>query len=272
MFVNIWLLVLSLLLLMNLNKAIWSSWINRDGPDSGDGDRENWTPEEKSAFCPNGNISRIECYTTDDIASYSSGDIMQCTLSGSSCLNDDNFPVPCSDYKIRYLCELPSTFSAATMEPTTINNYTATDFSILKLSEIQTFSALSLSTIGGSNATDHQTQLPTIGGSNATDHQTQLPSIGGSNATAHQTQLPSIGGSNATDHQTQLPIIGGSNATDNQKHNQPETKMSKSLLIGIVAGCISAVILLTAVAFCVYLSCCRKGKRKEGSVVSPIEA
>ncbi|WAR14234.1 MUC5A-like protein [Mya arenaria] len=84
----------------------WSSWINTDTPDSGDGDRESWTAAQKAAFCPYGKISRIECRTIDDIASYSSGEIMQCTIEGGAvCLNDDNFPVPCSDYKIKYFCE-----------------------------------------------------------------------------------------------------------------------------------------------------------------------
>ncbi|WAR09825.1 MFGM-like protein [Mya arenaria] len=84
----------------------WSSWINTDTPDSGDGDRESWTAAQKAAFCPYGKISRIECRTIDDIASYSSGEIMQCTIEeGAVCLNNDNFPVPCSDYKIKYFCE-----------------------------------------------------------------------------------------------------------------------------------------------------------------------
>ncbi|WAR14240.1 HMCT-like protein [Mya arenaria] len=84
----------------------WSSWINTDTPDSGDGDRESWTAAQKAASCPYGKISRIECRTIDDIASYSSGEIMQCTIEeGAVCLNNDNFPIPCSDYKIRYFCE-----------------------------------------------------------------------------------------------------------------------------------------------------------------------
>ncbi|WAQ93432.1 EDIL3-like protein [Mya arenaria] len=84
----------------------WSSWINMDTPDNGDGDRESWTAAQKAAFCPYGKISRIECRTTDDIASYSTGEIMQCSIEGGAvCSNDDNFPVPCSEYKIKYYCE-----------------------------------------------------------------------------------------------------------------------------------------------------------------------
>ncbi|WAR09835.1 CRAM-like protein [Mya arenaria] len=97
----------------------WSSWINTDTPDSGDGDRESWTAAQKAAFCPYGKISRIECRTTDDIASYSTGEIMQCSIEGGAvCLNDDNFPVPCSDYKIKYYCECTVT---PTMHPTGIS-------------------------------------------------------------------------------------------------------------------------------------------------------
>ncbi|WAQ93448.1 EDIL3-like protein [Mya arenaria] len=87
-------------------KRSWSSWINTDNPDSVDGDRESWTAAQKAAFCPHGKVSRIECRTIDEIASYSSGEIMQCTIEGGAvCLNNDNFPVPCSDYKIKYFCQ-----------------------------------------------------------------------------------------------------------------------------------------------------------------------
>ncbi|KAH3721630.1 hypothetical protein DPMN_064566 [Dreissena polymorpha] len=53
-----------------------------------------------------GKVTSIECATVDGIASYSTGEIQQCTLeTGSRCMNDDNFPVQCSDYKIRYFCD-----------------------------------------------------------------------------------------------------------------------------------------------------------------------
>ncbi|XP_053373702.1 uncharacterized protein LOC123531111 isoform X2 [Mercenaria mercenaria] len=83
----------------------WSPWINNDSPSTGDGDRESWTKAEQHAFCPNGNVTSIECVTQSGIHYYSSGDITDCTPeSGSVCLTEYNFPVPCSDYKIRYLC------------------------------------------------------------------------------------------------------------------------------------------------------------------------
>lgn len=65
-----------------------------------------WTKQEKEAFCIGGHITAIECVTTNGISSESAGEIMQCTLEGGSvCLNADNAPIPCSDYKIRYFCK-----------------------------------------------------------------------------------------------------------------------------------------------------------------------
>ena len=84
----------------------WSNWINKDTPSTGDGDREMLTPSELQQFCGNGKIKAIECETTTGIASYSTGEIAMCTIEGGSvCLNADNYPMPCSDYKIRYFCE-----------------------------------------------------------------------------------------------------------------------------------------------------------------------
>ncbi|XP_052248669.1 mucin-5AC-like isoform X9 [Dreissena polymorpha] len=87
----------------------WSSWINKDKPDTGDGDRESWTAAQRSAFCPAGKITAVECQTVDGIASYSTGEVAQCTMEGGSvCLNADNDPIPCSDYQIRYYCTCES--------------------------------------------------------------------------------------------------------------------------------------------------------------------
>ena len=84
----------------------WSNWINKDTPTTGDGDREMLTASELQQFCGSGKIKAIECETTTGIASYSTGEIAMCTIEGGSvCLNADNYPMPCSDYKIRYLCE-----------------------------------------------------------------------------------------------------------------------------------------------------------------------
>ncbi|KAH3845741.1 hypothetical protein DPMN_088024 [Dreissena polymorpha] len=51
-------------------------------------------------------ITAVECQTVDGIASYSTGEVTQCTMEGGSvCLNGDNDPIPCSDYQIRYYCK-----------------------------------------------------------------------------------------------------------------------------------------------------------------------
>ena len=84
----------------------WSDWINKDTPTTGDGDREMLSSAELHAFCNDGKIKTIECVTTTGIASYSTGEIAMCSIEGGSvCLNADNYPMPCSDYKIRYFCE-----------------------------------------------------------------------------------------------------------------------------------------------------------------------
>ena len=84
----------------------WTDFINQDHPDTGNGDLEKWSASQLAAFCPDGKITQIECITTTGIASYSTGEIAMCTIEGGSvCLNDDNAPFPCSDYKIRYFCK-----------------------------------------------------------------------------------------------------------------------------------------------------------------------
>ncbi|KAL4222951.1 Mucin-5B [Mactra antiquata] len=106
----------------------WSKWINRDKPDSGDGDIEKMTSKELGVFCPGGRVNRIECNTVDDIPSHSSGEIISCSINnGLECLNMNNLPVPCSDYKVRYfcLCEdqvIGSTSSYSTNKPAANHN------------------------------------------------------------------------------------------------------------------------------------------------------
>jgi hypothetical protein len=90
--------------------AGWSKWINENHPATYSlGDKEKSATEYQTAnhFCVGGQIKRVECWDVDiDAAHYSSGESMKCTpKDGVSCMNADNFPAPCSDYKIRYLCE-----------------------------------------------------------------------------------------------------------------------------------------------------------------------
>ena len=64
------------------------------------------TDKEKQEFCPDGKITDIECQTTDGISHYSSGEQLVCSVdSGLICKNEDNSPIDCSDYRIRYKCE-----------------------------------------------------------------------------------------------------------------------------------------------------------------------
>ena len=95
----------------------WSAWINKDSPDVGDGDHEQMTPSELTSFCPGGTITQVDCQTVDGIEHFSSGEILTCTTEGGlQCNNADNFPIPCSDYRIKYECTCPGEFSGNTKE------------------------------------------------------------------------------------------------------------------------------------------------------------
>ncbi|XP_033761396.1 mucin-5AC-like [Pecten maximus] len=84
----------------------WSQWLNRDNPTSGDMEHEAMTPAEKKQFCPGGNVTQIHCMTVDGIEFSSAGEVASCYVdSGLTCNNADNFPIPCSDYKVQYWCD-----------------------------------------------------------------------------------------------------------------------------------------------------------------------
>ena len=94
----------------------WSQWMNTDSPNTGDGDMETLTDQQKQQLCLGGQLVEIDCQTVDGIPIYSSGEIATCELSsGMICNNADNFPIPCSDYQVRYRCECGS---GPTMVPT----------------------------------------------------------------------------------------------------------------------------------------------------------
>ena len=83
----------------------FSSWINQDNPSTGSGDSERMTGAALTALCPGGSVTSIECQTVDGIPYYSTGEILTCDMDhGLVCSNADNFPIPCSDYQIRYEC------------------------------------------------------------------------------------------------------------------------------------------------------------------------
>ena len=108
----------------------WSRWFNRDNPFTGDGDHEAMTPTEMSIFCAGGRLSRIECETESGIQHYSSGEIVSCSINhGFECLNANNAPIPCSDYKVRYYCDcndaaIPVRISRTTLPPPQANHNT----------------------------------------------------------------------------------------------------------------------------------------------------
>jgi hypothetical protein len=72
------------------------------------GDKEKSATEYQKAnhFCTKGTINKVECWNTDiDAPDYSSGEVHKCSRQeGLVCANADNFPAPCTNYKIRYNC------------------------------------------------------------------------------------------------------------------------------------------------------------------------
>ncbi|XP_055959260.1 hemocytin [Patella vulgata] len=107
----------------------WSHYVNTHTPTSAlsqmeGGEHEKMTPEELNKFCFGGKVTKIECTTIDNVSFESKGDILTCTLDGGlECENADNFPAPCSDYRVRYFCEcqaIPPTVSSSVI-PTPVS-------------------------------------------------------------------------------------------------------------------------------------------------------
>ena len=88
----------------------WTGWINIDTPNTGDGEREFLTDKQKQEFCSQGTITDIECETMDGVGYFSSGERLTCDVdNGLICKNEDNFPIECNDYRVRYRCECEGT-------------------------------------------------------------------------------------------------------------------------------------------------------------------
>ncbi|CAG5117515.1 unnamed protein product [Candidula unifasciata] len=85
----------------------WSDWINRVSPLNSSGDSETMTAEEKTAFCPDGDLTDIECIDSETGDDWSS--LAEATCSLDDGLFCQNLPFegiqPCRDYKIRYKCK-----------------------------------------------------------------------------------------------------------------------------------------------------------------------
>ena len=63
------------------------------------------SPSELSSVCGGGKLTRIECSTVAGIPDIYTGELLTCSVDrGLDCLNIDNVPVTCSDYKVRYSC------------------------------------------------------------------------------------------------------------------------------------------------------------------------
>ena len=90
-------------------KSKWLPWINNMTPTQGMEyiEHEYMSLEKQKELCPEGRITRIECETTTGIPQYSAGSIgTTCDiLSGLTCKNQDNYPIPCEDFKVRYYCQ-----------------------------------------------------------------------------------------------------------------------------------------------------------------------
>jgi len=92
----------------NLCKPRWLDWVNTMTPngDMNYVEHEFMTLAKQQELCFDGKINRIECETTNGISHFSSGEKLTCDiLSGLTCRNSDNYPVPCNDYKVRYFCD-----------------------------------------------------------------------------------------------------------------------------------------------------------------------
>lgn len=90
-------------------KPRWLPWINSMTPTSDMSyvEHEFMSLDKQKELCSDGRITRIECETTSGIPFYSAGAVgTTCDItSGFTCRNDENYPIPCEDYKVRYFCE-----------------------------------------------------------------------------------------------------------------------------------------------------------------------
>ncbi|XP_063397551.1 uncharacterized protein LOC134681842 isoform X2 [Mytilus trossulus] len=87
----------------------WSPWVDERNPTThalGDKEKSGLEYQKASGFCSGGTIHKVECWSTDIGAfHYSIGQVMKCTpIDGVVCNNADNYPLTCTNYKIRYQC------------------------------------------------------------------------------------------------------------------------------------------------------------------------
>ncbi|XP_071181496.1 uncharacterized protein [Mytilus edulis] len=87
----------------------WSPWVDERNPITyalGDKEKSGLEYQKASGFCSGGTIHKVECWSTDiGVFHYSTGEVMKCTpIDGVVCNNADNYPITCTNYKIRYQC------------------------------------------------------------------------------------------------------------------------------------------------------------------------
>ena len=89
----------------------WGPWINKNDPsaDGASGDYEKLSPAELQVFCPNGQVTDIQCIDagTGDPAD-TADSLAEGTCDLDNGLECENLPFPgvppCHDYQIRYMC------------------------------------------------------------------------------------------------------------------------------------------------------------------------
>lgn len=93
--------------MMTTCASYWSSWINKHNPSLDNNDNEVSAAEyqAKTGFCAGGKIKDVDCETIYGVTPDSTGDIMECTLSSGVVCTGNNI-VQCSDWKVRYFCEM----------------------------------------------------------------------------------------------------------------------------------------------------------------------
>lgn len=101
--------------LMTTCTSYWSSWINDHNPSSDNNDKEVSASEYqvKTGFCVGGKIKDVNCETVYGVTPDSIGDIMDCNLSSGVACHGDSI-VQCSDWKVRYFCEMCGKFEFTT--------------------------------------------------------------------------------------------------------------------------------------------------------------
>ncbi|WAR14241.1 HMCT-like protein [Mya arenaria] len=92
----------------------WLPWINNMTPTNEMSyvEHEFMSLQKQQELCFDGKITRFECQTIYGVSFHSAGTVgSTCEiLSGLTCKNSDNYPVPCDDFQVRYYCDCAPMF------------------------------------------------------------------------------------------------------------------------------------------------------------------